>query len=1420
MATAAAAAAAAAMSSAASERCYREAAAFGRGREATAGPEILVELGLPPLPGGAGYQDWAGGFCYEESAKLQSSTRNRFIHWWVSKDVLHLQEHWLDGRLSGSFLRIRFGGGPGSGPVPGGVHVHENPQGHLTLLLLTSISAHRLLLAHPDAALTPEFSSQEFSSDRHARSVLSDVGRFSLTTPDSCFVFGGPTGVAPRGAGAGSCAWVNWRDEAQFAFASPSGGIVVVTLPPPNAPGVGTSIELKQSSMVQRLTGWVPSVIRGDQTPAHMPVSMAAHVWNEDVSLFALCQDNKLRVWSIKDQVCHLECNLSELVPRVPDVRNSPGPRHLLRLCHSSTAGLQLAAHLCWDSHSQFCVLRMTEDRAHLKCLATLLGNQESLRDFAITPTELWALWISEEGDAHASCTGFLPGDNHTCAWSPVLMQPLPSADLQVPAHLDPKEVFLRYIFHPGRFSLEAIVKALHVYRRGADHFTGSAGLQHQVVLAVEREVSGLVAVGGGIGADAEGVAESCWRRLLACVCQYQDVLARPLGILANAPTSLVCLLKPGSLSLLVPCAPIEQLFLSSPTRASAYHLGDIVDDPDTLGDMCVLLECVRCVCECLGPELTWVTDMEPGPPCDAEILAQEFAHGLVQQTDDDVDLPSRLLALGDLIGALRLVLAQLDLGGRDLPTSDHSSEAAMMLGVYAGDLGVMALAQAAHQSALTRLEMCWGLLVLQAMLHEHSSGIGRDTGELFESWNELRPHTVTLLRCYSVLVWAGQCLSTVVPANALECDLRSLSVLDISGLPTVSMDTSSGPCAVVLTELLLGSSSRARALSARAPRSCCLTWPQLSAAVVADLLHDLWPLGGEFIFGEFLSLHCQNTQLQRYCNLLEAWCRAHEGSRSFLLGQSYLVCGEPHKAVDCFGKAAGEVEKEPFLRKFLSLDTQPSACSPRMEYFSKVVRLLENLQLAEQVIDVAGLAVATATEGDGAYIASLQTRIFRQHLELGHYAEAFQCMMGNVDTADRKNCLRALIVRLMERSQLYEIVSLPFEDLEGEVVGILEERARSVDLLSHNTYELLYAFHVRRKNLRKASSVMLEYARRLGRELPTLAGLRKQVPALLLTLTCLRLTPAKYAWIAFPCASHTPSERPGASPKRDHDGETVQPPPRHRVEVVEVEDVQRELSLARARLRLAELHPDVTHLSASGSSAEELVPLLVQAGLMDVALSLSRSHGLSLEAVFTGLAFKCVMLQNDVDDEQEEAWNWLSLNELPTSSNSKETTSPADEAWRLLACYLEKHGDPTRRAHHAVIGKLLSLGAALPTWLVNVYKAYDTPALLRLYLRYDLLEEAAELSLELLDAVQGSGHTYFGIQDPLSATAPPVWVPYSTIDQLLFALQEGSSPTDMELRERLLGKIHAYHERVEGVSRDMLHLANQRACLQHQQQQ
>lgn len=153
---------------------------------------------------------------------------------------------------------------------------------------------------------------------------------------------------------------------------------------------------------------------------------------------------------------------------------------------------------------------------------------------------------------------------------------------------------------------------------------------------------------------------------------------------------------------------------------------------------------------------------------------------------------------------------------------------------------------------------------------------------------------------------------------------------------------------------------------------------------------------------------------------------------------------------------------------------------------------------------------------------------------------------------------------------------------------------------------------------------------------------------------------------------------------------------------------------------------------------------------------------------------------------------------------------SATDEAWRLLSSYLERYPSQNSLYHRCVINKLLAHGIPLPNWLINSYKVrtgrqlspntpkfqlsqscqitftpmdtcqvlcaryqgseqvlsawsqswshsladfpsfwqeVDAAELLRLYLNYDLLEEAVDLVLEYVDAVLGKGHQYFGIE-------------------------------------------------------------------------
>ncbi|KAG7279003.1 hypothetical protein CRUP_001944 [Coryphaenoides rupestris] len=121
-----------------------------------------------------------------------------------------------------------------------------------------------------------------------------------------------------------------------------------------------------------------------------------------------------------------------------------------------------------------------------------------------------------------------------------------------------------------------------------------------------------------------------------------------------------------------------------------------------------------------------------------------------------------------------------------------------------------------------------------------------------------------------------------------------------------------------------------------------------------------------------------------------------------------------------------------------------------------------------------------------------------------------------------------------------------------------------------------------------------------------------------------------------------------------------------------------------------------------------------------------------------------------------------------------------------------------------------------------------DAASLLRLYLNYDLLEEAAELVLEYVDALLGKGHQYFGIEIitnpnegllqiitypnegllqiitypnmPLSATAPLVWLPYTAIDQLLQAL--GESQINTSIYNKLQEKLDHYHRLLDQTTR------------------
>ncbi|KAM6973336.1 nuclear pore complex protein Nup160 [Aplochiton taeniatus] len=1369
--------------------------------------EITVNLGLEAISGGVKFPDSSGGFHYEESGKLLSITSNRFIHWSTSGDTVQLVEQSLDTNLLNNAVRLKIAH---CTLLPGGVHIQETGN-NVIVLIVTNQTVHRLVLPHPTRMYR-----SELVTELQMQSVFTDVGKLSLQDPAHSAVI--PTAAGQTGAPSASAAWLSLGGEAHYALASPAGGILVITLPPLDTQGSVSIMELKRSTVMQRLAGWMPTAIRGEQSPGNLALSLAVRELEDDTFIFALCHDHKLRMWSFRDQVCLMEADMLESMPACRGVKRVSGQGHRLRLAFSSATGLCLAVYLAMPQGGQFTVMQLVATDNHrysLDTISSLFATQETLVDFALTPTDIWALWLDETNQSVVKYINF----EHNVAgqWNQVFVQPPPEEEVHIGADQDARETYLEVLFSPLHFTASAILKALQITRRGSERIADMPWetLKKEVTVAVENELQSSVTEFEFSQEEYRQLQVEFWSKFYACCLQYQEALSTPLGLLVNPHTAMVCLLKKGFVSFLLPCYAVDHLYLSYDESLFSEEETPIADDPEVARDVLQLVQCLRLVSEAVPGDMAYEMEQALEHLQSPERAAELVLENLLANDNDYLieDIQNKLQDIRNPLAAMVALLREMDLetdpeaAGEAAPSAGQSLGLRLSLAqLYGSSLAVSVVCQAVCHMAMTRALLCRDLLILQKLyLRLGDNMFLGGGGQLLQLQQDLIPRSSHLLCSYHLLKHISQSLASSVPMDILDANLQHLSVLELSDSPALATNRTV-LCPQTVVELFYQSVAR-RSIIAQiygqqqspSPATALLHWPHMVSSVVTLLAQLLWPSNPGFQFPECLMANCQYTQLQEYVRLIGPWCQVNMGSCHFMLGQCYLANGEGQKALQCFQKAAPEVEKEEFLLKLAGTEEEEAASTPRLQYYNKVLRLLEDVGLPELVVQLATLAITEAVN-DVRSQAALWTRIFKHHLDLGHNSQAYEALTQNPDSSRQLDCLRQLVVVLCERSQLQDLVQFSYVNLHDEVVSIIESRARAVDLLSHNYYELLYAFHVNRHNFRKAGTVMFEYGMRLGREVRTQAGLQKQVNCYLAALNCLRLIRPDYAWIVQPAAGNV-YERPGASPKRDYDGELAPGPVSRQVDILELKDLEKEYTLARSRLTLAQLDPPSAAIAGS-ASAVEMVALLVQTGLFDCALSLCQTFKLALTPVFEGLAFKCIKLQYGGEESQNEAWNWLAANQLSTVVSTKET-SATDEAWTLLASYLEKHTSQNAPHYRCVINKLLSHGVPLPDWLVNAYKGVDAAALLRLYLNYDLLDAAAELVLEYVDALLGKGHQYFGIERPLSATAALVWLPYTSIDQLLQALNE--TQTNASMYNKLVDKMEDYHKLVDLTSRRRL---------------
>lgn len=98
-----------------------------------------------------------------------------------------------------------------------------------------------------------------------------------------------------------------------------------------------------------------------------------------------------------------------------------------------------------------------------------------------------------------------------------------------------------------------------------------------------------------------------------------------------------------------------------------------------------------------------------------------------------------------------------------------------------------------------------------------------------------------------------------------------------------------------------------------------------------------------------------------------------------------------------------------------------------------------------------------------------LRSTQFLHHLALGHYMNAYASLEANPEEERRENCLRDLVVALVDARQLQLLLDLPYTGMVAKLEALLEDRARTREPASAAVYyNVLFSLHIKNMNYRK----------------------------------------------------------------------------------------------------------------------------------------------------------------------------------------------------------------------------------------------------------------------------------------------------------------------------------------------------------------
>ena len=454
--------------------------------------------------------------------------------------------------------------------------------------------------------------------------------------------------------------------------------------------------------------------------------------------------------------------------------------------------------------------------------------------------------------------------------------------------------------------------------------------------------------------------------------------------------------------------------------------------------------------------------------------------------------------------------------------------------------------------------------------------------------------------------------------------------------------------------------------------------------------------------------------------------------------------------------------------------------------YIDAVAEIVDHLGCSSSAVR-AGLFSAKIQEASGATEAAARarTRVFKTLEENGHMQEAYTIALSVSHPQRQLDCLKSLIACVCSGRMVDVLCSLPLVSLQdGTGINVLElvthalwDRANKEPIDRTTTYSTLFSFFVSRGNFQSAARALLMHARRITSESEQ-SGTEKLLALQKILTTavgCLKLVRESDAWLEDGTIGCDIKVRKTEGFQMEYSVPTT----------ITVEDLEKELLLAKSLLKVVSLNPE---FDIQRASHHDILVELLESGLYDNAWEL-----------------ESILPSNEIQSSKELIVFKMGKDAFATGAASDVET--AHELWtKLRSLVNDEPLGVADRLRLAIAEGILEMDSAtyLPSWLMEPYLAKfaplssqskpetqraDAAGMTRILLHYGRTRQAGILALEMLDPLVTS------LPSVAFSRVGSVSIPHDLIDAVISSLRSTPGDDASSLTRRLESAVRRCNE-------------------------